>query len=73
MTGRGKASHPDQIKSSRGARKQRRHNNDENDNDPEDDNDDDHVPLIGDQLVVPDDGDDPLGPDDIGIFAFFFE
>ena len=73
MTGRGKALHPYQIKSSRGARKQRRHNNDENDNDPEDHNDDGYVPLIGDQLVVPDDGDDPLGPDDIGIFAFFFE
>ena len=52
LKGRGKASHPDQIKSSSGARRQRRHNNDENDNDP----------LIGDQLVVPDDGNDPLRP-----------
>ena len=28
---------------------------------------------MGDQLIVPDDGDDPLSPDDIGIFDFFFE
>ena len=42
-------------------------NNDENDNDAEDPNDDGYLPLIGDQLIVPDDGDDPLGPDDIGI------
>ena len=52
LTGRGKASYPDQIKSSRGARKHKRHNNDENDNDAENPNDGNYVPLIGDQMTV---------------------
>ena len=29
--------------------------------------------LIGDQAMVPDDGDEPLGPDDIGFYTFFLE
>ena len=45
--------------------------NDTNPND--DDNEDEIIPFIGDQLVMPDDGDDPLSPDEIGIYTLFFE
>ena len=29
--------------------------------------------LIGDEDIVPDDGEDPLGPDKIGFYTFFLE
>ena len=29
--------------------------------------------LIGDEDIVPDDGEEPLGPDRIGFYTFFFE
>ena len=68
LTGRGKASHPDQIKSSRGAQKKKKHNNDQNSNDPTNDNDEDYTPLIRDPIMTPDDSTDPPHDNDIGVF-----
>ena len=67
---KGKASHPDQIKSSKkGRRTARTHNDNMLPNDTQSDgNTQDEDILIGDEDIVPDDGDEPLGPDKIGFF-----
>ena len=66
---KGKASHPDQIKrSKKGSRMARTH--DEN-RSPDDTQSEDN--LIGDEDIVPDDGEYPLGPDKIGFYTFFLE
>ena len=70
---KGKASHPDQIKSSKkGRRMARTHDDNRSPNDTQSDGDtQDEDILIGDE--VPDDGEDPLGSDKIGFYTFFLE
>ena len=72
---KGKASHPDQIKSSKkGRRTPRTHNDNRLPNDPQSDGDtQDEDILIGDEDIIPDDGEEPLGPDRIGFYTFFLE
>ena len=72
---KGKASHPDQIKSSKkGRRTPRIHDDNRVPNDPQSDEDtQDEDILIGDKDIVPDDGEEPLGPDRIGLYTFFLE
>ena len=62
---KGKASHPDQIKSSKkGRRTARTHNGNRLPNDTQSDGDtQDEDIIIGDEDIVPDDGEEPLGPD----------
>ena len=62
-----KASHPDQIKrSQKGRRMARTHNDKSALNDPQTDEDtQDEDILIGDNEIVPDDGEEPLDPDKI--------
>ena len=68
---KGKASHPDQIKSSKkGTKTPRTHNDKRLPNDTQSDDED---ILIGDEDIVPDDAEDPLGPDKIGFYTFFLE
>ena len=69
-----KASHPDQIKrSKKGRRMARTHDDNRALNDPQFDEDtQDEDILIGDN-IVPDDGEEPLGPDKIGFYTFFLE
>ena len=70
-----KASHPDQIKSSKkGRRTARTHNDNRLPNDTQSDGDtQDEGILIGDEDIVPDDGEEPLGLDKIGLYTFFLE
>ena len=72
---KGKASHPDQIKrSQKGRRMARTYDDNRTLNDPQSDEDtqDDDI-LIGDNNIVPDDGEEPLGPGKIGFYTFFLE
>ena len=71
----GKASHPDQIKrSKKGRRMARTHDDNRLPYDTQSDGDtQDEDILIGDEDIVPDDGEDPLGPDKIGFYIFFLE
>ena len=72
---KGNASHPDQIKSSRkGRRTARTHNDNRLPNDTQSDGEtQDKDILIGDEDIVPDDGEEPLGPDKTGFYTFFLE
>ena len=72
---KGKASHPNQIKrSQKGRRMARTHDDNSALNDPQTDEDtQDEDILIGDNDIAPDDGEEPLGPDKIGLYTFFFE
>ena len=72
---KGKASHPDQIKRSRkGRRAAKIYNDNRLPNDPQSDrNTQDEDILIEDEDIVPDDGEEPLGPDQIGFYTFFLE
>ena len=72
---KGKASHPDQNKrSKKGRRMARTHDDNRALNDPQSDEDiQDEDILIGDNDIVPDDGEEPLGPDKIGFYTFFLE
>ena len=72
---KGKASHPDQIKrSKKGRRMARTHNDNRLPNDTQSDGDtQDEDILIGDEDIVPDDGEETLGPDKIGFYTFFLE
>ena len=70
-----KASHPDQIKSSKKGRRIARTHNDNSlpqDTQSAGDTQDEDI-LIGDEDVVPDDGEEPLGPDRIGFYTFFLK
>ena len=72
---KGKASHPHQIKrSQKGRRMMRTHDDNSALNDPQTDEgtQDDEI-LTGDNDIVPDDGEEPLGPDKIGLYTFLFE
>ena len=72
---KGKASHPDQIKRSvKGRRMAGTHPDNSTLNDPQSDegNQDEDI-LTGDDDMVPDDGEEPLGPDKIGFYTFFLE
>ena len=72
---KGKASHPDQIKrSKKGRRMARTHGDNRSPNDTQSDGDNqDEDILIGDEDIVPDDGEDPFGPDKIGFYTFFLK
>ena len=72
---KGKASHPDQIKRSKKGRKMARtHDDNRALTDPQsDENTQDEDILIGDNDIVPSDGDEPLGPDKIGFYTFFLK
>ena len=72
---KGKASHPDQIKSSKKARRTARTHNDNRlpNNTQYDGDSQDKEILIGDEDMVPDDGDIPLGSDKIGFYTFFLK
>ena len=72
---KGKASHPDQSKRSKKVRRMVRiHNNNRSPNDTQSDGEiQDEDILIGDEDIVQDDGEDPLGPDKIGFYTFFLE
>ena len=72
---KGKASRPDQIKrSKKGRRMARTHDDNRALNNPQSDEDiQDEDILIGDDNIVPDDGEEPLGPDKIGFYTFFLE
>ena len=71
---KGKASHPDQIKrSQKGRRMARTHDDNSVLNDPKtDEGSQDEDILTGDD-DIPDDGEEPLGPDKIGLYTFLFE
>ena len=70
-----KASHPDQIKRSKKDRRMARTHDDNSAlNDPQSDEDtQDEDILIGDDDIVPDDGEEPLGSDKIEFYTFFLE
>ena len=72
---KGKASHADQIKrSQKGRRMARTHDANSALNDPQtDEGTQDKDILTGDDDIVPDDGEEPLGPDKIELYTFFFE
>ena len=72
---KGKASHPDQIKRSTKGRRMARTPLDHNTlNDPQsDEGTQDEDILTGDSDMVPDDAEEPLGPDKIGFYTFFLE
>ena len=72
---KGKASHPDQSKrSKKGRRMARTHDDISALNDPHFDEDtQDEDILIGDDDIVPDNGEEPLGPDKIGFYTFFLK
>ena len=72
---KGKAFHPDQIKRpQKGRRMARTHNDNSALNAPQTDEDtQDEDILIGDDDIVPEDGEEPLGPDKIGLYTFFLE
>ena len=71
---KGKASHPDQIKSSKkGRRTTRTHNDNRLPNDTQSDGDaQDEDILIRNEDIVPDDGEEPLGPDKIRDNAYHY-
>ena len=66
---KGKASHPDQIKRSQKGRRMARTHLDPQSNEGTQDED----ILTGDDDIVPDDGEEPLGPDKIGFYTFILE
>ena len=70
-----KASYPDQIKSSKkGKRTPRTLDENRLPNDPQSDRDtQDEDILIGDEDIVPDNGEEPLNPDRIGFYTFFLK
>ena len=72
---KGKASHPDQIRrSAKGRRMARAHLDNSTLNDPQSDKGtQDEDILTGDDDMVPDDGEEPLGPDKIAFYTFFLE
>ena len=72
---KGKASHPDQIKSSKkGRRTARTHNDNMLPNDTQSDGDTQYEDiLIGDEDIVPDDGKKLLGLHKIGFCTFFLK
>ena len=72
---KGKASHPDQIKSSKKNRKMpRASGNSTVPNDPPSDTDTpDEDPLIGDLIDTEEDSDYALGPDELGFYTFFLK
>ena len=72
---KGKASHLDQIKSSKKSRRTPiTHDDNRVPNEPQSNKDtQDEDILIGDKDIVPDDGEEPLGPDRIGFYTFFLE
>ena len=72
---KGKASHPDEIKrTKKGRRMARTHDDKRSLNDAQSDGDtQDEDILIGDENIVPDDGEDPLGPDKIDFYTFFLK
>ena len=72
---KGKASHPDQIKSSKKGRRMARTCNDNrlpNNAQSDGDTQDEDI-LIGDEDILPDDGEEPLGSDKIGFYTFFLQ
>ena len=72
---KGKASHPDQIKSlKKNRRMPRARGNARVSNDPplDPDTPDEDI-LIGDQIDSEDDSDYPLGPDELGVYTFFLK
>ena len=72
---KGKASHPDQIKSSNKGRKTARPDNDNilpYDTQTDGDTQDEDI-LIEDEDIALDDGEEPLGPDEIGFYTFFLK
>ena len=72
---KGKASHPDQIKSSKMNRKMpRARGNTTVPNDPLlDPHTPDEDPLIGDLIDTEEDSDYTLGPDELGFYTFFIK
>ena len=72
---KGKAFHPDQIKGSKkGRRTPRTLDDNKLTNDPQSDRDThDEDILIGDKDIVPDDVEEPLGPDRKGFYTFFLK
>ena len=72
---KGKASHPDQIKSSKKGRRIARTQNDYRlpDNIQSDGDTQDRDILIGDEDIVPDNWEEPLGLDKIGFYTFFLK
>ena len=72
---KGKASHPDQIKSSKKNRKMpRARGNATGPNDPHPDPDTpDEDPLTGDLIDTEEDSDYTLGPDELGFYTFFIK
>ena len=72
---KGKASHPYQIKrSQKGRRMARTHDDNSALNDPQmDEGTQDKDILTGDNDIVQDGGEIPLGPDKIGLYTFIFE
>ena len=72
---KGKASHPDQIKSSKKSKRTPRTLDDNRlPNDPKSDQDtQDEDILIGDENIVPDDGEEPLSPERIGFTPSFLK
>ena len=72
---KGKASHPDQIKSSKKNRKMPRASGNAtvpNDSPPDPDTPDEDI-LISDLIDLEDDSDYPLGPDELGFYTFFLK
>ena len=73
----GKASHPDQIKSSKKNKKKKTPRASGNatvpNNPPPDPDTPDEDPLIGDLIDTKDDSDYPLGPDGLGFYTFFLK
>ena len=72
---KGKASDPDQIKRSQKSRRMAQTHDDNSAlNDPQSDKDtQDEDILIGDDDIVPGDGEEPLGPYKIGFYTFFLK
>ena len=75
QSSKGKASHPDQIKSSKKNRKMpRASGNATLPTDPSPDPDTlDEDPLIGDLIDTQEDSDYTLGPDELGFYTFFLK
>ena len=70
---KGKAPHPDHIKRSQKGRRMARTHNDALSDPQTDESTQDEDILTGDNDIVLDDGEEPLGPGKIGLYTFFFE